>query len=250
MSEEQKSTAIAAPVDYAALMAKAAAEQASVEKPDNKFISFKSGMLSFNGNVAPGNKLKCVIVGSAFENAYFPNVYDADKVVSPDCYAVGHTEDELAPNNEATNPVSPGCAGCPHNQWVENAKGKSSKACKNVRRIALIQESDLANAAQADIMYAKLPVMSVANWSKYVNQITNVVKRPSWGVVTEMSVVPDVKSQFRVCFQFAGLVPDEALEGCYGLYERVYKEILFDYPKNKPEAEKPAPKAASKPGKY
>lgn len=233
-----KTTQVASPIDYTALMAEAAKRAAEVEKPDNKLISFKSGVLSFNGNVAPGNKIKCVIVGWAFENAYFPNAYDPDKEVSPDCYAVGHEEDELAPNNEATNPAAPGCADCPHNQWVENSKGKSSKECKNVRRIALVMENDLADMAKAEVMYAKLPVMSVANWVKYVHQITNVVKRPPWGVITEISVVPDQRSQFRVCFRFVGLVADEALEGCHQTYERTYKDILFDYPKNKPEAER------------
>lgn len=247
-----ETTQVASPIDYTALMAKAAAEAAQQEKPDNKFISFKSGMLSFNGNVAPGNKIQCVIISSAFENSYFPNDYDPNKVVSPDCWAVSHVEADMAPNNEATNPVSPACEDCPKNQWEEDPKTKKNfKQCKNVRRLALVLASTLeGDPLTAEVMYAKLPVTSVGNWAKYVNQISNVVKRPPWGVITEMSVVPDIKSQFKVNFQFVGLVPDDKLEGCHALQEIAYKDILFDYPKNKPEVEAPAPAPKAGKAKY
>lgn len=47
----------------------------------------------------------------------------------------------------------------------------------------------------------KVPVMSIKNFSKYVNEVRANTNRPVWGVVTTIKVVPDVKSQFRVTFQ-------------------------------------------------
>jgi hypothetical protein len=242
-----ETTQVTTPIDFKALMAKAADAAKAQEKPDNKWISFKSGMLAFNGNVAPGNKLKCVVISSAHENQFFPNAYDPDKLVSPNCYAIAHDPDHLEPVlDEVTHAESDSCSRCPKNEWVENAKGKSMKECKNVRRIALITEDQIPNGLSAEVLYAKLPVMSVQNWAKFVTQISSVVKRPSWGVVCEMSVVPDVKSQFRVQFQFVSLVPDEYLEGMLGLHELTQKDILFGYPKNKDEEEFETPKPAAK----
>lgn len=238
-----ETTQVAKPIDYAALMAQAAQQAMEQEKPDNKFVSFKSGVLSFNGAAAPGNKVDIVVLGAAFENQYFPHRYDPNKILSPDCYAVSHHEDDLAPIAEdCTAPFHTDCATCPNNAWESDPNGGKGKACKNTRRLAMVLASNIGDPS-ADIMYARLPVTSVANWSKYVTQIGNVVKRPPFGVITELSVVPDVKSQFKVCFQFKGLIDDQGLEMIVPLQEQASKDILFGYPKN---AAEPAPVAAPK----
>jgi hypothetical protein len=245
-----ENTNIAVPVDLKALMTKSAQETMQQEKPDNKFISFKSGILSYNGNVAPGNKIQVVIVGNCFENQFFPGKYDANKPLSPECYAISHEEDELAPIAEdCTKVVSDNCTGCQYNEWESDLEGGKGKACKNARRLAMITAPSLADLDNAEVAYARLPVTSVANWSKYVNQIGNVVKRPPWGVITELSVVPDMKTQFKVCFQFVGVIEDDHLEAIHSLYDRVRTEILFKYPKNDQDASaaaKPVPKGKGK----
>ena len=229
-------TAIATPIDMKKLMQESAAKAMEQEKPDNKFVSFKSGVLSYNGNAAKDNKIQVIIVGSAFENQYFPDRYDPNKVVSPTCWAVAHEEDDLAPyQDECTKAHHTDCESCDFNEWESDPAGGRGKACKNTRRLAMITLDQLGNPA-ADVVYARLPVTSVANWSKYVTQIGNVVKRPAWGVITEMSTVPDAKSQFKVGFQFMGLVEDEHLEGIHALYDKVYEDILFPNPRN-PEPE-------------
>jgi hypothetical protein len=237
-SAQTETTNIAVPVDLKALMEKAAVQAMQAEKPDNKFISFKSGVLSYNGNVAPGNKIQVIIVGNCFENQYFPGKYDPNKLASPDCYAVAHDEDELAPVPEdCTKAVSPSCTDCPLNEWESDPNGGKGKACKNTRRLGMIVASQVGDSMNAEVAYARLPVTSVANWAKYVNQIGNVVKRPPWGVITEMSVIPDMKSQFKVCFQFVGIVEDQHLEDVHRLYDATYKAILFGYPKNDEKAQ-------------
>ncbi len=240
---EQK-TDVVAPIDFVQMMADAAAKAMSGEKPDNKFISFKSGMLALNGNAAPGNKLDVVILNSCLENQLYTRPFDPDKASSPDCWALGHSEEEMAPSNDVENPASPDCANCPNNEWGSDPKGGKGKACKNTRRLALIQANQLNDLTNADVYYARLPVTSVANWAKYVMQIGNVVKRPPFGVITEISVSPDLKTQFKVNFQFRGLVEDSVLEALFSLHEGQNEGILFGYPKNSPE---PEPKTVIKP---
>ena len=228
--------AIAVPLDLKKLMAEAAARAVEEEKPDNKFISFKSGVLSLNGNAAKDNKIQVAIVGWCFENQFFPGKYDPKNIVSPECWAVGHVEDDLTPDPECNKVVAPDCYDCAYNEWESDLAGGKGKACKNIRRLAMILQPDIGKPMEADVLFARLPVTSVANWAKYVAQIGNVVKRPAWGVLTEVSVVPDMKTQFKVGFQFMGLIEDEHLEGIHTLYDKVYKDILFPNPRN-PEPE-------------
>lgn len=248
MTEENRSLP-AEPINWAEEFAKAAQAQAEAERPDNKFISFKSGVLSYNDTPAPGNAIKCVIIGAAFENAYYPGKYDPKKVKSPDCWAISFDEEALVPGVDDRGPTDltdqqhEQCKGCWANEWESADEGKG-KACKNSRRLAVVFPPGLGLGS--DVIYAKLPVTSVKNWSKYVNQIASVVKRPTWAVVTEIKVVPDMKSQFQVLFSFVGMLEEVELEGAHNLYNSLIgdKKMLFGYSVN---AEEPAEEAPAKP---
>lgn len=227
-----ETTDIATPFDYAELMRQAAAAAVKAERSPSDFISFRAGQLTIDEQIIPGNKINCVILESAHENDYFPRQFDPKRIVSPDCWAINLVEDDLAPDpNLVTKAEHTSCADCPRNQWPE--KKGSPKECKNIRRLALIDAAALdKDLVTASVWYARLPVTSVANWSKYVVQLGSVLGRPPWGVVTELSLTPDPKSQFKVNFRFVGLVPDGAMEGVLKLSQAQEAAILFPYPKN------------------
>lgn len=234
-------TSIATPVDYAKLMAEAAAAAAKTERAPSALISFKSGILAIDDRPIPGNKIKCVLLGGIHENDYFPGKFDPNTPVSPDCWALSRDEYTMAPTDEVTNKQNDTCYDCPRNQWP--ATRGQPKDCKNIRRVALVDAKILASddALSAKVWYARLPVTSVGNWKQYVVQVANVVNRPTWGVITELSVVPDVKSQFKVNFLFQGLVPDNRLEILSRMSESELNDGLwFPYPKNVAKAEEPA----------
>jgi hypothetical protein len=236
---------------YKELMEQAAKSIMSTEQGDSNSISFQAGQLKFNGEVIPGNKTDVVIVHSIHENQFFPGRYDPKKIVSPACWAVAVAEKDMAPDPEkVTKAEATNCASCPLNEWGSDPDGGKGKACKNTRRLAMISASNLGDLEAAELAFARLPVMSVANWSKYVTQIGNVVKRPPFGVITELSVVPDSRSQFKVCFTFKGLVPDEVLEHAISLHEQAKTAILFGYAKNQEEFEQAAPTPAKGKGKF
>lgn len=237
------------PVNWAEKFAKVANEQAAAERPDNQFISFKSGVLSYNETPAKDNKIVVVVLGSCFENGYYPGKYDPKKLKSPDCWAVGFSDD-LVPGKtnkgleDLTDQQHEKCEGCWANEWESAEEGKG-KACKNSRRLALTFPPHLG--VDSEIMYARLPVTSVKNWSKYVTQLAAVIKRPTWAVLTEIHVVPDMKSQFQVQFSFVGLLEEVELEGASKLYTNLVEEgnMLFGYSKNAEEEAPPAKSAAT-----
>lgn len=245
-------TKVSTPIDYTSLMQAAAQKAMEQTKPDTKLISFKSGVLAFNDHPAPGNKVNAIILGFCHENQWFPRPYDPKVIVSADCWAVGYAEATMAPKPGKVTELfhEAGCASCPNNEWGSDPKGGNGKACKNTIRLGMvILPSDVADLQNADFLFARIPVTSTKNWNKYVQQIGNVVKRPPFGVVTEMSTVPDMKSQFKVNFKFLSLLDDSWLEHVIPLVERMQTELLFENGVNSPEEAATTPAAAPAKGK-
>jgi hypothetical protein len=195
-------------VDYMAELQKLAVATAEAEKPSGNWISFKNGILSYAGQPIRENKIKVVVIQSVFENQLYKDRYDPNNQQPPICYAFGETDDDLKPHADSAQPQAENCASCSKNQWGSDPGGGKGKACKNVRRLAMVGASDLGDVSKAEVAIAKLPVTSVKNWSTYASQIANVLKLPPIGVISEMSVEPDAKTQFQVNFALIDKIED------------------------------------------
>lgn len=203
-------------VNWQEQMENMARASAALERPQVSTMSLKSGVMSYQDVPIPGNKLPCVIVASIFENKFYAGRYDPTKVVIPDCFAHSTDGVDMAPHEAAQNPQHTSCLGCPNNEWGSAGNGSRGKACKETRKLALIPAEDLkdGNVAKAPIAILPIPVTSVANWKKYVNMVALEYKRPPLGVLTEICVVPNAKTQFEVLFNALGVVQsEEALAG-------------------------------------
>lgn len=237
-------------------MAAAAARQAKAEKPVGgmKSISTRGGMMSIDKQPIKGNELRCVILGSVLTNEYFTDAFDPDTPQAPACYAFGdHTledpEPSMAPHAEAEDKQSDRCSSCHMNEYGSADKGRG-KACKNVRRLALVTEDALESAdamMEAEMRTLKVPVMSVQHWSQYVREkLADEVGRPYFGVVTRVYIVPDAKSQFRIKFEFAELITfdQELYEALQKRCKGALQMLTSPYPKfsEKEEEEAPAPR--------
>jgi hypothetical protein len=199
-------------VDWQKQLAAMAIATAEAEKPSGNWVSFKSGVLSVGGNPIKGNKMAVVIIHSAFENQIYKDKYNANNPgQTPYCYAIAELDEDLKPHPDAADPQAATCAECPNNVWGSDPEGGRGKACKNVRRIAMISVGDMGDIPKAPVALAKLPVTSVKNWSTYANQIANVLKIPPLAVITEMSVEPDAKTQFQVNFSLVDKITDGAM---------------------------------------
>lgn len=239
-TEDSKNTL---PVQWEEELAKHASEVAALETPKLANFSFRAGVLAFNGVAIPGNKLRCIIVASAFVHRLYEGAFDADNPQSPICFALSLSGEDMAPHELSQNPQSDTCETCENFKWGSAEKGRG-KACKAGRRLIAIPESALVNGvAKAEMGMATLPVTSVRGWGNYVNALATQYRRPPWAMLTEMSVVPDVKTQFQVKFEPVGMVENEHLGAIQKKIELANAVLLAPYEfsesvEKKPEGEK------------
>ena len=234
-------------IDYMAeLQALTIATQAA-EKPKSNWISFKGGQLTINEMRMKDDKAPVIVVQSIFENQWYKERYDPNNPSTPHCYALGETDEDLRPHPEAAEPQSDTCATCPKNEWKSDPGGGKGKACKNVRRLALMSADDAKapeTIAKAEVVMAKLPVTSVRNWSSYASQIANVLKVPPLAVITEISCVPDPKTQLQVNFALLDKITDgPTIQALLQRRKDIHPMIFAPY-------DKPSEAAPEQPRKY
>lgn len=192
------------------------------------FISFKSGRIRYKGGEAPDNKISVVVIDHILENQMYAGRYDPDDVQIPVCFAFGRDADELAPHELASDAQHENCKKCPNNKFGTADLGKG-KACKNVRRLALILEDDLDDIENAEVVLARIPVTSAGEWSNYVSKLFDATELPPLAFITEISVVPDSKSQFKIQFRKLGEVEDELLEQLIAKAEECQSQLFTPY---------------------
>jgi len=208
-------------------MAMRAKKVAKQEVPFGSFkkIGTRGGTLSLDGEDI-GDELRCIVIGALHENQFYTGAFDPSKPTVPDCYAFNDPkneddkpEDTMAAHAEAENPQGQddpneaGANGNPCNGCWANRMGSADvgrgKACKNIRRLALITEDGLESAealADAEVRMLNVPVMSTRNWGKFVNSVADDMGRPYWGVVCKLGIQPDPKSQYVLTFEFEELI--------------------------------------------
>lgn len=233
-----------------------------------KFFSMKAGVLSFDDTPLPGNQMAVIILADTMENSYYDAAYDPSTPASPKCFAFGHDEDEMEPHeavdkNDYFERQHSQCAGCPQNEWGSAETGRG-KACKNVMRLAMIPAGiykptgkgrnitfeyepidDIGHFEKADVGFLKLPVMSVKNYSKYVKQVAGDLRRPPHGVITNIYLEPDPKSQFKVSFELVDAVDGEFMPTIMKRHKAELASIDFPYQPPMEEEAAPAQRKSS-----
>jgi hypothetical protein len=108
--------------------------------------------------------IRGVIVDFVSANMHYPGVYVEGESTPPNCFAVNKIIDQMAPHTDSPEPQSETCADCPLNKY-ESGVGKS-KACKNTRKLALIQE----NATEdSPIWLLSIPPKSLRYFDTYAS---------------------------------------------------------------------------------
>ena len=228
-AKQQKPAATKAVATWNDRLAKYAEDVASTEKSGGRFVSVRNGVLTFGGNAVPGNKMTVVVLDHIRENHLYTEKFTPESPVSPACFAFGRSDDDMAPHENSSQPQSNACLGCPANEWGSADQGKG-KACKNIRRLSLITEDGMEDIDSAEIAYLKIPVTSVKFWAGYVQQLKNQLQRPPFAVVTEIGVVPDANSQFRITFELVQAIEDEAvLDALIKRREAGEEDLKFPY---------------------
>lgn len=198
-------------------------------KVSSKFISFKGGNIIIDKKVIPHAKTDVIVLGLLTERAYFPGAFDPEVRQSPACYAYAsmeEDEDEMSPHEEAKDPQSEGCADCQWNKFGTADKGRG-KACRESIRVALLPAQK--NLAKADIWHARIPITSVPAFKDFANTIFEMGK-PLYSVVAELSVVPDVKSFFKINWNPKKAVSEEDFDIAHQKAKTAIANIAFPYP--------------------
>ena len=175
------------------------------------FLSTRGGNLTYRGDPVANNTLPCVILAAPIERLYYSTRYDPTKIVGPDCYAIGNPGSVIAPTANVPNKQADKCEGCPKNEWGSAPNGGKGKACRETRRLLLIPADAVSTpeAVQtAELAALRPPVTSLKNYTTYAQTIATSLKRPPLGVVTEVSVQPDPKTQFKVAFKMTKAIDD------------------------------------------
>ncbi len=226
-----------------------------------QFFSTRGGQLSWQDSPLPNNEMVVIILDHIFETVYYEGRYDPDTPQSPVAFAFGRDEDELR-WHENSDPEFAGqlCKDSEVCQWGSSDVGRG-KAARETRRLALIPAGqfnrdgsfelfdDVNHYETTQLGFLKLPVTSVRGFASFVKQIAGALKRPPFGVVTRVAVVPDAKTQFKVVFEALDKVPDELMPTIMGRREEAMAIIDFPYTRNTDEEEE-AParsRAARKP---
>lgn len=253
-------------VDWEKQMAAEAELAASAQRSSGgggKFFSMKAGVLSYDDNPLPGNQMAVIVLADTMENSWYDGPYDPSNPASPKCFAFAKHEDALEPHvkvdeDDYFERQHDTCDGCPRNEWGSADTGRG-KACKNVMRLAMIPAGiykpkgsgrnvtyelelyeDDQHFARAEVAFMKLPVTSVKNYSKFVKQLAADLRRPPHGVITNVYLEPDNKSQFKVMFEVIDTVDNQFLSTIMNRHKA--EQASIDFPYN-PPMEDEAPKA-------
>lgn len=256
MADKEPGTAV---VNWADTMAKYAVAVAKSEAPSSSYISLKAGMLSYQSNPVPNNKLDVVILDAAYENTFYQGKYDPNNVRSPACFALmrvdlenpGEGFDQMAPHEMSEDKQNDLCMTCPNLKWGSDPSGGRGKACQERRRLIMIPANAIETPDKvltAEIAIMKLPVTSVKFWGNYVNTIATLNRRPPFALVTEIGTVPNTKSQFNVTFTAKTALPDGVMDAIMRKREMALSALLKPYDPNS-EEEEAAPRS-NKQAKY
>jgi hypothetical protein len=226
------------------------AKKAEASVATSEFLSLKSGQLTFRDNAVPGNKMNIIVLASRLENQFFEGEYDPAVPATPICFAFGQEEETMAPHEQSPDRQNDKCDGCQWNAFGTAEKGRG-KACKNVRRLSVIPASCLDDGTPQAILdeqsaFLKVPVTSVRGWASYVQQLATM-NLPPLAFVTEISVTPDPKSQFKVNFRAIERIEGDLLGA---LIDRADKaEKLIETPYIAMDAPAPGAKAPARKSK-
>lgn len=248
---KKQNTTVARLSDVEDELMKLAADTADHEAVAGNFISVRGGTLTYGGAAMKNNKMRVVILDAIYENAYYGSRFDPDSIESPVCFAFarGAEHETMAPHPKSTAIQHKTCMGCPQNKFGSANTGKG-KACGNRRRLALMSaDGDLTakSVEKGQIAYLKLPVTSVAGWSFYIKGLKENVGQSFAGVVTEIGVVPDQKSQFKLTFTMEEIIQDGAVRAAIlKRHQEAKGQIAFAY---EPRTDDGEPKGKVRGGK-
>lgn len=245
------------PINWQDEMARQAKSISRAFRPSTAQISTKSGMMSYMGVAVPGNKLEAVVLGAIFENNLFEGKFDPRNPRNPVCFAFGKIEPDgsvppMVPHPSIAEELrgDKSCDLCPWSKWGSDTESMSGKGkrCKEIYKLGLIPKGQAEGSDEMAIL--RVPITSRKNWDVYINAVAAQSGRPSWGVLTEISIHPDARTQFQIKFAFKELLSEAELAKVYPKIQGAYEAMMEPYDPNQNPLEKKPPVDDGKKKKY
>lgn len=209
------------------------------------FIQTRAGKMTYGGAPLKDNKVQVCILAELAVNAYYDSEFDSENKSSPVCYAYGEllpdgTIGDMKPEAEAEKKQHGECSTCRWNAFKSDKRGRG-KACKNIRRLALIHAQDLSTpeaVRKARVAFINVPVTSVAGYANHLRSLAALMKRPPYAVVSEIKLESDPDKQFVMLFEPLEKIDSKpVLQAVYEVRQKMLEGIRFPYPPNEAKAQ-------------
>lgn len=114
---------------------------------------------------------------------YYSKAYAEGDDAAPECSSANG----ITPDTGVPNPQSTTCAACPQNVWGSKItpQGTKTKACADMRRLAVVPERDIACQTWGAPLLLRVPPASLRSLSEYGR--TQLGGKPYTAVVTRIS---------------------------------------------------------------
>ncbi len=122
-----------------------------------------------DGTPAASIELVILRASDSVSKVFYKSSYVDGSNVKPDCQSVNGAR----PDKTIPNPVHPQCADCPMNQWGSRVSedGKPGKACQDVKRLAVVPQSNIRNDALGGPLLLRVPPASLKELKTYADQL-------------------------------------------------------------------------------
>lgn len=163
--------------------------------------------LDDNGDPMPSLEVVMLRSNERPSKTYYKGAYNDGDQAKPDCWS----SDGVKPDSSVPQKVNPMCETCPMNVWGSKTteQGKSTKACQDVRRVAvafLWQLEEVAagtrKMADVDVMLLRVPPASLNPLKDYAERVLKPKGIPYYVLATKIGF--DVEAPYPK-FTFKGL---------------------------------------------
>ena len=163
--------------------------------------------LDANGDAVQSIEVVLVKSNPHPSKTYYETKYEEGSAETPRCWS----PDGIKPDVGVQNPISAACANCPKNAWGSKISetGSKTKACADVRRMAVVFRSDLEEkGAAATPFLMRVPPASLNPLKDYVENMLAPRGIPPFAVVTRVGFDNQV-AYAKMTFKPASILADE-----------------------------------------
>lgn len=166
------------------LAAEAASIADSIGKPSTNAIKVRDKVFTLPDGQIIQAPMRVVIIDFISQNKFYENAYNENNIENPSCFAISKTVSDMKPSENAEDPQSDACNGCPMNEFGSDGAGK---ACKNTRVLAVTLPDTEGN----DIYTMSVSPTAIKAFDAYVGSVAKMFKAPPVRVITEAMFHPE-----------------------------------------------------------